>query len=200
MKKILLALSIVLLSVFPAFAEDTAYDYDAASYISEHQGEAFLTGKTSYEITGRMVSEPTTVYNPLELVTYDVANDGESVILKGTVGEEWVANISKVLSTYTRPDGSALSAEDFTNNLDQEVALKTVAEPGTNYALFVPAGTVVKVDTAWGDTLYTNSGDAPHGEGDYLVCSAVDGEPDLSDVWVVNGEVFPSTYDMSNAI
>ena len=25
-----------------------------------------------------------------------------------------------------------------------------------------------------------------------------DGQPDLTDVWVVNGAVFPSTYDMTN--
>lgn len=45
--------------------------------------------------------------------------------------------------------------------------------------------------------LHTNLPNAPHGDGDYLVCANKDGQPDLSDVWVVNGAVFPNTYDMS---
>ena len=49
--------------------------------------------------------------------------------------------------------------------------------------------------------LQANRAGVPHGEGDYLVCGAgEDGQPDLSDVWVVNGAIFPDTYDMTNAV
>mgnify|MGYP007090436098 CR=1 FL=1 len=44
-----------------------------------------------------------------------------------------------------------------------------------------------------------NDPSSEHGYGDYLVCPNKDGKPDFSDVWVVNGAVFPSTYDMTNA-
>ena len=56
------------------------------------------------------------------------------------------------------------------------------------------------VETAWGDVLTANRAEVPHGDGDYLVCTVDDeGQPNLSDVWVVNGEIFPDTYDMTNA-
>ena len=201
MKKILLfCLIIVSFAALPVFASDeVAYDMTAEEFIDANWQKAFVTGKTSYQIQGRMVSQPTDVYNPLELVSYHVENDGESVILTGTLGEEWVAPVSKVVNTYTKTDGTVLTAEDFTSSLDTPLTLQTIAEIGTNYALQVPSDVVVRVDTAWGDVLYTNASDAPHGEGDYLVCNNVDGNPDLSDVWVVNGAVFPSTYDMSKA-
>jgi hypothetical protein len=52
------------------------------------------------------------------------------------------------------------------------------------------------VKTAWGDELHTNLPNAPHGSGDYLVCRINEkGEPDLSDIWVLNGLVFPEYYD-----
>ena len=200
MKKLFL-LCLCIFSVFalPLSAEDVSYDMDASDFISENLDNAFLTGKTSYTIEGRMVSEPTEVYNQLELVSYSVEPDGDSVILTGTLGEEWVSPVEKVISTYTKEDGSALSAEDFTSRLGEKIKLKTISEPGTNFALLVPSDVVVRVETAWGDILYTNASAAPHGNGDYLVCNNVGGSPDLSDVWVVNGAVFPSTYDMTNA-
>ena len=44
--------------------------------------------------------------------------------------------------------------------------------------------------------MHTNLPNAPHGNGDYLVCRINEkGEPDLSDVWVLNGLVFPEYYD-----
>ena len=200
MKKLfLLCLCIISAFALPLSAEDVSYDMDASDFISENLDKAFLTGKTSYTIEGRMVSEPTEVYNQLELVSYSVEPDGDSVILTGTLGEEWVSPVEKVVSTYTKEDGSALNAEDFTSHLGEKIKLKTISELGTNFALFVPADTVVRVETAWGDILYTNASEAPHGNGDYLVCNNVGGSPDLSDVWVVNGAVFPSTYDMTNA-
>lgn len=65
--------------------------------------------------------------------------------------------------------------------------------------MFVPLSVSVTLETAWGDVLHTNLPNAPHGDGDYLVCRVgEDGEPDLSDVWVVDGAVFPEYYDLSH--
>lgn len=200
MKRISLLFMLIVSSMtLSLFAEDVAYNMDSTEYIAMNSDKAFLTGKASYQIEGRMVSQETDVYNSLELVSYHVENDGESVILTGVVGEEWVSPVSKVISTYTHTDGSPLSADEFRANLDKKITLQTVSEPGTNFALHVPSDTVVRVETAWGDILYTNASSAPHGDGDYLVCRNVDGKPDLSDVWVVNGATFPMTYDMTNA-
>ena len=39
----------------------------------------------------------------------------------------------------------------------------------------------------------------PHGEGDYIVCRASEnGEPDLSDIWILNGVVFSKYYETDN--
>ena len=52
---------------------------------------------------------------------------------------------------------------------------------------------------AWGDVLHTNLPNAPHGNGDFLICRAgEDGNPDLSDVWVLNGVLFTENYDTAN--
>ena len=155
----------------------------------------FSTGKTEYTIQGMMVSKETSFHNPLEVTDYTVTDDGVSVILKGTAGEQWVSKLEKVMATYTKADGSPLTAEDFAEK-DVFIDLKTKAEPDTNLAMFVPADISVTVNTAWGDVLHTNLPNAPHGAGDCLVCRPnEDGTPDLSDVWVVNGEIFSSTYD-----
>lgn len=168
-------------------------------YLEENQDQFFLTGKTEYVISGRMVSQETRIHNELEDVDYTVADDDESVILTGTVGEQWVTKVSKVISTYTKPDGSPLTAEDFTASKDTGVELKTKAQPDTNYACYVPAGVAVQVDTAWGDVLYANRTGVPHGAGDYLVCALTeDGQPNFEDVWIVNGAIFGSTYDTAN--
>ncbi len=169
------------------------------AYIAAHADDFFLTGKTEYTIQGMMVSKDTSFHNDLENVDYTATDDGESVVLKGTVGEQWVTKLSKVLETYTKADGSALTEKDFTENKDTFIDLKTKAEPDTNFACFVPADVRLTVNTAWGDVLHVNDPASDHGYGDYLVCPNKDGKPDFSDVWVVNGAIFANTYDTTNA-
>ncbi|MBU5436225.1 alpha/beta fold hydrolase [Pseudoflavonifractor sp. MSJ-37] len=181
-----------------AAQEETESDEGSAKdYIAAHEADFFLTGKTSYTIEGMMVSKDTSFHNDLENTDYTAKDDGVSVVLKGTSGEQWVSKLEKVLSTYTKPDGSALTAADFTGKKDTFVPIKTKAAPDTNFACFVPAAIRLTVDTAWGDTLHVNDPVSRHGDGDYLVCANKDGKPDFSDVWVVNGVTFGSTYDTS---
>ncbi len=187
-----------ILSQFTAYASENA-ESPAEDYIAAHAGDFFLTGKTEYTIQGMMVSQETSFHNDLENVDYTVTDDGESVVLKGTVGEQWVTKVDKVIETYTKADGSALTAEDFTSSKGTFIDLKTKAEPDTNFACFVPVDTRLTLNTAWGDVLHVNDPSAEHGYGDYLVCPNVDGQPDFSDVWVVNGAIFASTYDTSRA-
>jgi hypothetical protein len=168
-------------------------------YIEANMDKGFVTGKTDYQVQAKMVSKPTHVYNALELVSYDVEDDNVSVVLKGTLDEEWVTKVSKVIKTYENLDGSAITEEQFISSKDEWTTIKTKATPGANYALLVPADTILEVQTAWGDVLYTNASKVDHGKGDYLVCNNKDGVPDLSDVWVVNGALFAKTYDMTNA-
>ena len=182
-----------ILKNFSALSAETP----AADYITAHADDFFLTGKTEYTIQGMMVSKETSFHNDLENVDYTVTDDGVSVVLKGTVGEQWVTKLEKVLKTYTKADGSALTAEDFSGKKDTFIDLKTKAEPDTNFACFVPADVRLSVNTAWGDVLHVNDPVSEHGYGDYLVCPNKDGKPDFSDVWVVNGAIFGNTYDVS---
>ena len=174
-----------------------SFESPAEAYIQAHADDFFLTGKTEYTIQGMLVSKETSFHNELENVDYTATDDGESVVLKGTVGEQWVTKIDKVLETYTKADGTALTEEDFTGSKDTFIDLKTKAEPDTNFACFVPADVRLTANTAWGDVLHVNDPSSEHGYGDYLVCPNKDGAPDFSDVWVVNGAVFPNTYDVT---
>lgn len=168
------------------------------AYLQQSKESWFLTGKNAYGVQAMMVSQKTSFHNELEVTDYTVTDDGVTVILKGSFGEMWATKLSKVSSTYTKPDGSALSEADFARK-DAWIDIVTKPEPDAYYAMYVPLDISVTVETAWGDVLHTNLPNAPHGEGDYLVCRVgEDGQPDLSDVWVLNGVVFPRYYDLSN--
>ena len=164
-------------------------------------GEAwFLTRKKAYTIQAMMVSRETAFHNELEVADYTVTDDGETVVLKGVFGEMWASKLPKVISTYTKPDGSEISAGDF---VEKDGYIDIIPRPaqGAYYAMFVPLNVSITLETAWGDVLHTNLPNAPHGKGDYLVCREGEaGEPDLSDVWALNGAVFPECYDMSNRV
>ena len=164
-------------------------------YLAQDREAWFLTGKKEYAVKARMVSEETSFHNELEVADYTVTDDGITVILKGKFGEMWTSKLPKVISTYTKPDGSGILEDDFADR-DVWIDLITRAEPETYYAMHVPLDVSVTVKTAWGDELHTNLPNAPHGNGDYLVCRTNEkGEPDLSDVWVLNGFIFPEYYD-----
>ena len=178
--------------VAPAQASMTFEDY------MDRGGEAwFLSGKKEYGVQAMMVSRETSFHNDLEVADYTVTDDGVTVILKGRFDEMWATKLSKVIATYTKPDGSALSGADFKRK-DTWIDIVTIPEPDSYCAMYVPLNVSVTVETAWGDVLHTNLPNAPHGDGDYIVCRAgEDGNPDLSDVWILNGVVFTEYYDVS---
>lgn len=169
-------------------------------YLKTGTEQWFLTGKKKYSVQAMMVSKETSFRNELEVTEYTVRDDGVTVILKGAFDEMWTSKLSKVINTYRKPDGSPLTEKDF-DQKDIFVDLITIPEPDIYLAMYVPLSVSVTVNTAWGDVLHTNLPNAPHGEGDYLVCRAGEnGEPDLSDVWVLNGVIFPEYYDTDNHV
>ena len=193
--------AMLVIPTVPSFAEDEDHEYASEQevmtlevYLKKGSGNWFLTGKKRYSVQAMMVSKEISFRNELEAADYTVVDDGVTVILKGTVGELWTSELSKVISTYTKPDGSPVSAADFAVK-DVFIDLVTIPSEDSNYAMFVPKTISVTVVTAWGNVLHTNLPNSPHGEGDYLVCRiGEDGNPDLTDVWVLNGVVFPETY------
>ena len=169
-------------------------------YLKTGTEQWFLTGKKKYSVQAMMVSKETSFRNELEVTDYTVRDDGVTVILKGAFDEMWTSKLSKVINTYRKPDGSPLTEKDF-DQKDIFVDLITIPEPDIYLAMYVPLSVSVTVNTAWGDVLHTNLQNAPHGEGDYLVCRAGEnGEPDLSDVWVLNGVIFPEYYDTDDNV
>ncbi len=201
---LLILLSLLMVLVLSACVNTPGAE-DAQAQISirfadymDQRGEAwFLTGKREYRVQAMMVSGETAFHNELEVTDYTVTDDGITVILKGTLGEMWASKLPKVFSTYAKPDGSALCEADFAEK-DSWIDIITRPEPDAYYAMHVPLNISVTVETAWGDVLHTNLPNAPHGDGDYLVCRVgEDGKPDLSDVWILNGILFPEYYDTS---
>ena len=167
-------------------------------YLESSREKWFLTGKKKYTVQAMMVSKEMTFHNDLEVVDLVATDDGETVVLKGTRGEIWTSPLSQVITRYTKPDGSELCKEDFANK-DVFIDIVTIPTKDTYYAMHVPRDITVIVETAQGDVLHTNLPNAPHGEGDYLVCTiGEDGDPNLSDVWVLNGLIFPDCYDISH--
>ena len=168
-----------------------------SEYLEETSENWFLTGKKEYTVQAMMVSKEMTFHNDLEVVDLVAADDGETVVLKGTRDEIWTSPLPQVMSRYTKPDGSELRKEDFAVK-DEFIDIVTIPTIDAYYAMYVPKNTTVTVETAQGNVLHTNLPNAEHGEGDYLVCTiGEDGGPDLSDVWVLNGLIFPDCYDTS---
>ena len=202
---LLILLSLMTTIVLSACAEMSAPEkapaqtsMTLADYMDQCAGVWFLTGKKKYVVQAMMVSRETSFHNELEVADYTVTDDGITVILKGRFGEMWTSKLPKVISTYAKPDGRALSGADFEEK-DSWIEITTRPEPDAYYAMYIPLNISVTVETAWGDVLHTNLPNAPHGEGDYLVCTMrEDGEPDLSDIWILNGLIFIDCYDTSN--
>ena len=105
-------LSAVLSSCVSAEATEPSYTMEALEQVSmtfeeylEQGGESwFLTGKRQYTVQAMMVSQETSFHNELEVADYTVTDDGVTVILKGSFDEMWATKLSKVISTYTKPD------------------------------------------------------------------------------------------------
>ena len=167
-------------------------------YLKNSTENWFLTGKKKYTIQAMMVSKEMTFHNDLEVVDLVASDDGETVVLKGTRDEIWTSPLPQVVSRYTKPDGSELRLEDFENR-DVYIDIVTIPTKDAYYAMHVPNDITVTVETAQGDVLHANLPNAPHGEGDYLVCTMrEDGGPNLSDIWILNGLIFIDCYDTSN--
>ena len=173
-------------------------DMSFEEYLEQGGEKWFLTGKREYTVQAMMVLKETSFHNELEVTDYTVNDDGITVILKGAVGEMWASKLPNVISTYTKLDGSALSEDDFAVK-DRYIDILALPEPDSYYAMYVPLSISVTVETEWGDVLHSNLPNAPHGEGDYIVCRASEnGEPDLSDIWILNGVVFSKYYETDN--
>lgn len=143
-----------------------------------------------------------------QLVAQNLAyavTDSTPFVLCGTQGELWAVPADKLAGTYTfMQGGQPLAINQQTLNarlqgkyLDWTVVRTSVqATAGQNMACFVPSGQHGQVQTSRGSILAYNGFNVGHGKGDFIVCSKLpNGQPNLADRWVVNGEVFAATYN-----
>lgn len=140
----------------------------------------------------------TAVYNKLEGSSY-VTSEQCPFVLTGTVGEQWVIDFNKLCRTYVVASGKRPITENDIDRLrksGKQLTLQTITNGDINYCYKVPVNTPFEIITSWGTTLLGNREGVPHDTGDYIVCSVLNGQPNLSDRWIVNGEVFKNTYKL----
>lgn len=168
-----------------------------AAYLCESESEfASLNWqpcvKIEYDIQVYVPPTGTKVYNFLEDSSY-VTNDQKPYVLVGTVGEEWTVNLKKILTAYTF-EGKPITEDVVTNILSDGEKHTIRAIAGAEKFFAVQTKDQINVTTSWGEVLKTNRPEVKHGEGDYLICYDKNGSPDLNDMWVINGTIFPNTY------
>lgn len=145
----------------------------------------------------------------LQLVSQGKAyavTDAMPFVLCGTVGEMWTIDANKLAQTYTFLQNN--QPYQITNqSLNQRVRkdglldwtsirVSPRATQGQNMACFVPVAQKGQIQTSWGAVLNINGAGVSHGKGDFVVCAKLpNGKPNLADRWVVNGEIFATTYN-----
>lgn len=160
------------------------------------------THKKSYEVwvckprLGRMVQ------NKFEGTIYET-NTNEQFVISGTAGEKWIISIDKLMKTYTFADGTPITIDTLMSKRTEQslidwIKIKTRPNAVTNWAVILDRNVInFPVKTSWGSTLLANRPEVEHGIGDVVVCADDGcGRPNFLDAWVVNGEIFPKTYDL----
>lgn len=146
--------------------------------------------KTSYTIKAEKVAAGTKLYNFLEDCHY-TTDDTKCIKLIGTVNEEWPVTFEKLAKTYTLVDGTPITEENIPNGVFE---IATIVDENADTIFAEQVTEQIEVATSWGEILTANRDGVPHGEGDYIVYSNKEGEPNPDDRWIVNGMVFTNTY------
>lgn len=133
-----------------------------------------------------------------------MTNANTPVVLAGTVGEMWCVSMDKLASAYCflQQGSPVLISQPILNQrikdglMDWTVVQSKGEGANVKYGCCqVPATQKGYIQTSWGATLAYNAPGVAHGAGDYILCSvAPNGMPNLADRWVVNGDIFLTTY------
>lgn len=163
------------------------------------------TSKKRYEVYVCRPMLGSNVYNRLEGTHY-ITNREKQFVISGTVGETWVIDVNRLMRTYEFISGTQITIEALKQRvrycgiIDWMHLRTRQAGLELNFAAHLPIYSIrnFPVQTPWGDILYANRDGVAHGSGDFLLCTSIDGFPDTSDMRVINGEVFPVTYNIRN--
>ena len=148
--------------------------------------------KKDYIIQVKLAKQGEKYYNKLEDAHYE-GKSGEAVLI-GTVGEEWTTSLEKVCKKYTLPDESPLETSMIK---ETPIKIKTIVGKEKVFAFHIKQNknTTDKygIKTSWAE-LTINSSKSEHGDGDWVVSYAKDGQIDENNLAVINGLVFKDTY------
>lgn len=170
-----------------------------------------LGGKTYFtvdQIEKMQKTDPLRLKELQQLVAQGRAyavTDATPFVLCGTVGEMWTIKADDLASTYNFLQGGqplAINQQTLNQRLHGKyldwtlIRTSPQATAGQNMACFVPSPQKGQIQTSWGAVLNINGVGASHGKGDFVVCAKLpNGQPNLADRWVVNGEIFATTYN-----
>ena len=154
------------------------------------------THKKSYEVYMCRPQLGTKCRNVLEGIDYET-NQEKQFIISGTIGETWVVDINALAKSYTFLDGTQITTQTLSAKCDNRgqiewTKIKTKSDAGNCWAFFLPKSIhnfPVRYYTA-------NMSGVNHGYGDFLLCDDINGQPNLDRIRVINGVVFPKTYDL----
>lgn len=126
-------------------------------------------------------------------------------VLCGTMGELRIISPAKLQSAYsfvrngkTEPINQQTLQERLVDGNLPWTAIRISSSELVKEAMacFVPVTQTEQVRTVSGEVLDVNGEGVSHGEGDFIVCEALpNGQPNLHSRWVVNGNVFATTYN-----
>ena len=160
---------------------------------NKYKGQEVM--KKSYIIQVKLAKPGEKYYNKLEDAHYE-GKLGDAVLI-GTQNEEWTTSIENVCKKYTLMNG-----ETLTPNMLRETPIKIKTIVGENaekvFAFHIKQNkdTTDKygIKTSWGAELTINSSKSEHGDGDWVVSYAKNGQIDENNLAVINGLVFKDTY------
>ncbi len=182
------------------------------------QGKWYKCHKKSYGVYVCRPKEGIVINNILECSSFAVKR-GELVV-SGFLGEQWTIKEKKALKTYQMPDSASLDTLLKKEYFDWTYVI-TKASDVVYYAYFLskeeysdaglydlPTADIEEAkyfdSTGRGYRIISHINSkqsaSDHGKGDFLVCSEVNGSPDFSNLWVVDGRIFSLTYSVEENI
>ena len=114
--------------------------------------------------------------------------DGTKVVLCGTRGEMWTVKPEKLMSSYTKTDGTPIT------QMPKQWVEVSRAQEGAPSArgIQIPTKYLGVYQASWGQIVANHPASSGHFKGDILVISN-----DGNDVSVINNEVFANTFNLN---
>lgn len=147
------------------------------------------------------------MYQTLQMLAQNgklyVVNANTPFVLAGTIGAMWTISADKLANSYSFVESGqpvAITQQTLNRKMTESVLNWTVvrSKPSSSRAMacHIPTSQKGQIQTSCGAVLNINGAGVKHGKGDFVVCDALpNGQPNIAEKRVVNGEVFATTYN-----